>query len=100
MLDNLLCSIPYALIEHIKLNNMWRYIHQLSLTNKTMYTCVKTHVISKYIDLIKYNYNRTMLILPSNVLSFIYPNITYSNYSHKFIIPNCKEIEERYLSNI
>lgn len=94
MLDNLICSIPYTLIEHIKLNNMWLYINLLSLTNKNLYISVKTHIIAKYIDLIKKNYNINKIILPSNVMSFIYPNITYSNYSPKFVIPSYKELED------
>ena len=98
MMDNLICSIPYTLIEHIKLSHMWLYIYLLSLTNKNIYLSIKTQITPKYIELIKKNYNVTTIILPSNVMSFIYPNITYSNYIPKFIVPNYKEIEERYLS--
>lgn len=88
MLDNLICAIPYTLIENIKLNNMWLYINLLSITNRNVYLCVKKHIITKYIDLVKMNYTKQNIILPSNVMSFIYPNITYSNYIPRFIVPN------------
>ena len=87
MLSQILCSVNYELIEKINLNNMYKYIYILSMTNKEVNCIIKEHITQQYITTIKINIKlagQNNYRLPGKVLAYVYPNnITVSEDKYK-----------------
>lgn len=77
MLSSIICSVNYEFIEKINYNEIHKYIHILSLTNKELYHTIKEHIIEQYITGIKFNIKlarQNNYRLPGSVLAYLYPN--------------------------
>ena len=76
------------LLKYFDKNNMWQNFYAIKLTCKVL-SKSSIPLINYAIVYIKKN---KIEFLPPNILSFIYPSITYSINNNKIIVPTKNEI--------
>ena len=95
MLEDVIYGVKNNMVDSFDVNNFWKYIHSLSLTNIKIAESCRVILIPLYKSKIKSI--SSSVFLPASVLSYIYPEtISYSYIPLKFVVPSREEIEERY----
>ena len=90
LLDNTLLAVYPILIEHIDQSKIWQILFSLQLSCKNISQTIPILIEYSLLIVIKHKNN----ILPPNVLSHIYPTISYSISSIKWCVPNQSDLEQ------
>ena len=93
--SDVLFSCYVNLLKHFDKNTMWQNFYAIKLSCKSL-----SKTISPIIDFaLSYVVKYKIDILPPNILSFIYPSITFSTDTNKIIVPKIKDIYNYYKKN-
>ena len=89
LLDNCLGQVYPIIIEIIGMEKIWQLLYIFQLCSLRLSKRIPI-LIDYSLNIIKKEIKN--VILPPNILAFLYPNITYSISEIKWCIPNLNEL--------
>ncbi len=89
LLSQTLIEVYPILIEKIGKSKIWQILYSIQLSNRNLSKMIPL-LIDYALDMVK---EQKEMILPPNVLSFLYPNISYSMIKNRWCVPNQKDLE-------
>ena len=85
---DVLFSCYINLLKYFDKNNMWQNFYAIKLSCKVLSNSIKPLINYALVYIKKYKID----ILPPNILSYIYPSISYSINNTKIIVPTKNDI--------
>lgn len=92
LLDNSLGQVYPIIIEIIGMEKIWQLLYILQLCSLRLSKRIPI-LIDYSLNIIKNDIKKN-IILPPNILAFLYPNITYSISEIKWCVPNQNELDK------
>ena len=87
---DILFSCYVNLIKHFDKNTMWQNFYAIKLSCKVLSNSISPLINYALVYIKKYK----IKILPPNILSYIYPSISYSINNNKIIVPTKNDINK------
>ena len=91
-LSNVLFSNYTILLKYFNKNTMWQNFYAIRLSCKSLSKSSFNLINYALYYVRKYNID----ILPPNILSLIYPSISYSVNNNRIIVPSLKDINKNF----
>lgn len=89
LLQSLLGPYP-VIIEKIGISKIWNILYSIQLCTRNL-SNIAGRLITYALEMVKKKKN---ILLPPNVLAFLYPNISFSKSNLKWCVPNQLELSK------